>query len=143
MLAWFACLLGTALASALVLLETAQYGRHAYFIVFGSAALASAPGFLHRAIGRTTLTPEGLSTRSLIARRSCRWEEVVSITTHKTTGRGASLTRIVVNLRSGEPFHLAAPYDLSTRRDRSFEQRLAVITAYLEAHGERGAGGPG
>jgi hypothetical protein len=83
---------------------------------------------------RTRLTPDGLSTWSLLGRHSCRWEDIADIATTTTASRGAAATWIVVRLTSGQSFRLGAPYDLSTFRDPTFDERLGVINDCLAAH---------
>ena len=129
MLIW-ACVGAALTGLALLGIVLYGYGIATSMILLGLLGLGMTLLCLDGAAARTALSQEGLSTRTVAWRRSCRWDEISSIDTKDWSARGNSGTRIVVSLNTGKAIKLLAPYDSSSGRDPHLNEQFERIIDY-------------
>lgn len=87
---------------------------------------------------RTTLSKDGLTAGTRVRRRSCRWDEVVSIEARTVNSRsGTPFTRIVVECETRRPIKLNMPAGAADSADARFQEDLNRIRTYWKQHSPR------
>jgi hypothetical protein len=134
--------LGFGVANAVIAVPAfLNHWEGAYAYVFAALGLVVPLAALGRLAARTELTLDGATTRSLIRRRACRWDEIVRIGT-KTSGGRSSSTDIVIYRQAGRPIKLYAPFTSTAPggHDPQFDAAVSIITAYWSQR--NGVAGP-
>lgn len=106
-----------------------------FSIGLGVVGLATMLWWLNLGLSTTTLTADGLRTKTLFRRRLYPWSEVSRISAVPFEGaRGGPLTGVFVDLASGQPVRLPVPVPFRARTDlgpAEPDPRLAADVAQI------------
>lgn len=130
--------IGVALITALLLVFAADPRPRATLGYLLIAALAfgplSIPIGLYHLTAKTELTTSGIRTSHMNSRHECQWQDIVEITTRaEPDSRMSDVTKVIIKLRSGRMFALAAPRQWDPfPADKHFSTKVGIIQAHLD-----------